>query len=144
MRYVVLKSNISLLEKKSRLDYIQKVTNMYYIPYDIQGGIEYISIPPSMNDCLLIIGHNKDVKSYMLRNIIPEKNVVIVSCKFDIKKKIKSIKNIYVTYDEYGKTDYYDGKEWNLFFDISKEELKLINSNGDFLERIKKYFRRIV
>ena len=144
MRYVVLKSNISLFEKKSRLDYIQKVTNMYYISYDIQGGIEYISIPPSMNDCLFIIGHNKDVKSYMLRNIILEKNVVIVSCKFDIKKKLKRSKNIYVTYDEYGKTDYYDGKEWNLFFDVSKEELKLINSNGDFLERIKKYFRRIV
>lgn len=143
MRYIILKKNISSEEKKSRKKYIENVTNMYFIPCEIEDGIEFKSIPSSMINCLFIVGHNFSVKNYLLNNFIQEDTIVIVSCVFNIDYSIKKEKNIYVSYDNFGITYYYDGKDWNLNFVISEEELKIINSNGTFLERVEKYFRRI-
>lgn len=144
MRYIILNKKISMEEIKSRKKYIEKVTNMYFIPYKIEGGIEFKSIPLSTIDCLLIIGHNLNVKRYLEYNNILEKNIVIVSCSFSIDNRMKEDKNIYVSYDLTGRTNYYNGKQWNLDFYVSKEELKIINSIGTFMERVKKYFRRII
>lgn len=143
MRYIILKKKITLEEKKSRKDFIEKVTNLYFIPFEFEDRIEYISIPSSINDCLFIVGHNITVKNYLVDNYIPESNIVIVSCKFKFNTKLTRNKTIYVSYDKEGKTNYYDGKEWNLNFYISKEELKLINSSGIFIDRVKKYFRMV-
>ena len=142
MRYVILNKNIGEKEKRSRKEYIEKVTNLYFISYETEDGVEYKSIPSSINDCLFVVGHNMDVKEYLSKNTILEKNVVIVSCKFGFNTKFKKKKNIYISYNEEGITNFYDGVEWNLHFLVSKEELKLINSNGEFIDRVKKYFRR--
>lgn len=143
MRYIILNEKITQEEKKSRKDFIEKVTNLYFIPFESEGGIEYVSIPSSINDCLFIVGHNITVKNYLFDNYIPESNIVIVSCKFKLNTKLKKSKTIYVSYGNNGETNYYDGKEWNLPFYISKEELKLINSSGIFIDRVKKYFRMV-
>lgn len=143
MRYIILNKKITQEEKKSRKDFIEKVTNLYFIPFEFEDGIEYISIPSSINDCLFIVGHNIAVKNYLFNNNIPENNIVIVSCKFELNTELKENKTIYVSYDKDGETNYYDGKEWNLHFYISKEELKLINSGGTFIDRVKKYFRMV-
>lgn len=142
MRYVILNKNIGEREKYSRKEYIEKVTNLYFITYETEDGVEYKSLPSSANDCLFVVGHNIDVEEYLFKNTISEKNIVIVSCKFDFNTKFKKKKNIYISYDEDGITYFYDGIEWNLNFPVSKQELKLINSNGEFIERVKKYFRR--
>lgn len=143
MRYIILNKNITREERISRKLFIEKVTNLYFIPYMIEGGMELRSIPSSINDSLMIVGHNLSVKNYIKNNIIKEKNIIIISCKFDIEKSFKKKKNIYVSYNDKGITDYYDGTDRNLHFFVSKEELKLINSSGTFMEKVEKIFRRI-
>ena len=143
MRYIILNKNITKEEIISRKLFIERVTNLYFIPYMIEGGMELRSIPSSINDSLMIVGHNLSVNNYIKNNIIKEKNIIIISCKFDIEKSFKKNKNIYVSYNDKGITDYYDGTDRNLHFYISKEELKLINSSGTFMEKVEKIFRRI-
>lgn len=143
MRYIILNKNITKEERISRKRFIEKVTNLYFIPYMIEGGIELKSIPSSINDSLMIVGHNLSVNNYIKNNAIKEKNIIIISCKFDIEKSFKKNKNIYVSYNDEGITDYYDGTDRNLHFYVSKEELKLINSSGTFMEKVEKIFRRI-
>ena len=55
---------------------------------------------------------------------------------------IKAGKTIYLSHTNKGKTEYYDGTEWNLNFNVSKEELKIINLKGSFMEKVRKVFRR--
>lgn len=143
MRYVILNNKISKEEIKSRKKYIENVSNLYFILNKIDGGIEFNSIPPLSIDCLFIVGHNMHVHNYLNNNNIPEKNIVIVSCYFPINKKQLKENKVFVSHDEDGKTDFFDGTDWNLNFNVSKEELKLINSSGSFMERVKKYFRRV-
>ncbi len=143
MRYIILNKKITREEKKSRKEYIEKVTNLYFIPFEINDGIEYISIPSLTDDCLFIVGHNIVVNDYLSKNYIPESIIVIVSCRFRINTNLKKYKTIYVSYNDRGETNYYNGMEWNLHFYISKEELKLINSSGLFIDRVKKCFRMV-
>ena len=127
MRYIILNKNITKEERNSRKLFIEKVTNLYFIPYMIEGGMELRSIPSSINDSLMIVGHNLSVNNYIKNNTTKEKNIIIISCKFDIEKSFKKNKNIYVSYNNKGITDYYDGSDRNLHFYVSKEELKLKN-----------------
>lgn len=143
MRYIILNKNISPEETKSRRNYIEKVTNMYFISHKIDGGVEFKSVPSSIINCLFIVGHNLDVKNYLANNFIPEDNIVIVSCLFNLDCNIRKGKKVYVSFDNFGNTYYYDGTDWNLNFNVSEAELNIINSNGSFLERVEKNFRRI-
>ena len=143
MRYIILNKNISPEETKSRRNYIEKVTNMYFISHKIDGGVEIKSVPSSIINCLFIVGHNLDVKNYLANNFIPEDNIVIVSCLFNLDCNIRKGKKVYVSFDNFGNTYYYDGTDWNLNFNVSEAELNIINSNGSFLERVEKNFRRI-
>lgn len=144
MRYVILNRNISANEKSDRKKYIEKVTNLYFLPHKISGGIEFCSVPRTSIDCLFIVGHNFNVKHYLITHSISEKNIVIVSCGFSLNDIETEGKKIYSSHDDNGQTSYYDGKEWNLDFLVSKEELKIINSSGDFMERVEKIFRRVL
>ena len=144
MRYIILNKEVSNSEIESRKKYIEKATSLFFIKKRIEEGIEFCSIPSTSINCVLIVGHNKIVKEYLENNRIIEENIVVVSCFFQISKRLFNEKNVYVSYGNDGKTSYYDGTQWNLNFNISKEELKLINSYGDFINRINKYFRRIL
>lgn len=145
MRYIVLNKSISNEEINSRKKYIEKVIGLYFITQKKDEGIiEFKSIPSISIDCVLIVGHNTSVKKYLENNKILEEYIVIISCFFPLKRSLFSGKKVYVSYSEDGKTSYYDGTQWNLKFNISKEELKLINSYGNFIDRINKYFRRIM
>lgn len=144
MRYIVLNNNISDSEIISRLRFIKKITNLYFIPYKKNNYTEFVSIPADINDCLLIVGHNHNVELFLKKEKIPEKIIAIISCKVILPKTTRKNKEVYVTFKENGLTYYYDGKDWNLDFDVSENELKLINSSGDIYNRIKKYFRRII
>ena len=117
---------------------------MYFLTKKIDEGIEFRSIPSNSIDCVLIVGHNVSIIKYLDNNNVLEENIAIVSCVFNLSRYLFKGKKVYVSYGADGKTSYYDGTPWNLYFNISKEELKIINSYGDFIDRINKYFRRIL
>ena len=144
MRYIVL-SNNSLTQEEiyHRKVFIEKCVGVYFIGKPIDGGIEFTSVPSTIHDCIMIVGHNGSVKRYILSNSIPESNIAIVSCLVVLNKEITKKKNIYVSFNNEGATNFYDGKEWNLNFNISEVELKLINSSGNIMTKIEKNFRRI-
>lgn len=144
MRYIILNKSIANKEISSRKKYIEKSTGLYFITKKIEEGIEFISIPSNSIDCVLIVGHNINVEYYLSNNKIPEKNIAVVSCAFKIPMCLFKEKRVYVSYREDERTSYYDGTKWNLYFNVSKEELKIINSYGAFIDRINKYFRRIL
>ena len=68
MRYIILNKNITKEEIISRKLFIEKVTNLYFIPYMIEGGMELRSIPSSIYDSLMIVGHNLSVNNYIKNN----------------------------------------------------------------------------
>lgn len=142
MRYIILNRNVTKKELYSRKKFIEKVTGMYFIPYSMQYGIQYVSIPSNSFNYLIIVGHNGDVSKFLSEYEIDEELIAVVSCKFSIPKKIKN-KKIYVSYNNNGITDYYDGSQWMLDFKITDSELSLINSYGNILEKIDKSFKEV-
>ena len=144
MRYIILDESITNKEINSRKKYIQKATGLYFLTKKIGEGIEFRSIPSNSIDCVLIVGHNASIIKYLDNNNVLEENIAIVSCVFNLSRYLFKEKKVYVSYGADGKTSYYDGTPWNLYFNISKEEIKIINSYGDFIDRINKYFRRIL
>lgn len=143
MRYIVLSNSLTQEEIYHRKVFIEKSVGVYFISNPIDGGIEFTSIPSTLYDCIMIVGHNGSVKRYILSNSIPERNIVIVSCLVILNKTITKKKNIYVSFNNEGITNFYDGKEWNLNFNISEVELKLINGSENIMTKIEKNFRRI-
>ncbi len=143
MRYIVLSNSFTQEEIYHRKVFIEKSVGVYFISNPIDGGIEFTSIPSTLYDCVMIVGHNGSVKRYILSNSIPERNIVIVSCLVILNRTIMKKKNIYVSFNNEGITNFYDGKEWNLNFNISKAELKLINDSENIMTKIEKNFRRI-
>ena len=69
MRYIILNKNITKEERNSRKLFIEKVTNLYFIPYMIECRMELRSIPSSINDSLMIVGHNLSVNNYIKNNL---------------------------------------------------------------------------
>lgn len=143
MRYIVLSNSLTQEEIYHRKVFIEKSVGVYFISNTIDGGIEFTSFPSTLHDCIMIVGHNGSVKRYLLSNSIPERNIVIISCLVILNKAITKKKNIYVSFNNEGITNFYDGKEWNLNFNISEVELKLINGSGNIMTKIEKNFRRI-
>lgn len=144
MRYIVLNDKIKDEEIISRKLYIENITNLYFTIIKTDVGVEYISIPSSELDVLFVVGHNSSVMKYLNNNNVLEKYMVFVSCYFNINKNKYREKQVYVSYDSSGMTHYCDGKEYGLLFNISSAELKLINSSGNLIDRVNKYFRRII
>ena len=142
MRYIILNKEIREQEIADRKKYIEKTTGIKFLRYDIDGGVEFVSYPSNLYDCVIIVGHNDMVTNYINTKEIPEKNIAIISCTIIFNERIKKNKNIYVSFNTNKKTPYYNGKEWNLNFDISKEELQMINDVGNIMDRIQKSFRR--
>ena len=138
MRYIVLSNSITQEEIYHRKVFIEKSVGVYFIGKPIDGGVEFTSIPSTLHDCIMIVGHNGSVKRYISSNSIPESNIAIVSCLVILNKKITKKKNIYVSFNSEGYTNFYDGKEWNLNFNISEVELKLINGSGNIMTKIEK------
>lgn len=143
MRYIVLSNSLTQEEIYHRKVFIEKSVGVYFISKPIDGGIEITSFPSTLHDCIIVVGHNGSVKRYILSNSIPERNIVIVSCLVILNKVITKKKNIYVSFNNEGITNFYDGKEWNLNFNISEAELKLINGSENIMTKIEKNFRRI-
>lgn len=143
MRYIVLSNSLTQEEIYHRKVFIEKSVGVYFISKPIDGGIEFTSFPSTLHGCIIVVGHNGSVKRYILSNSIPERNIVIVSCLVILNKVITKKKNIYVSFNNEGITNFYDGKEWNLNFNISEAELKLINGSENIMTKIEKNFRRI-
>ena len=80
MRYIVLSNSFTQEEIYHRKVFIEKSVGVYFISNPIDGGIEFTSIPSTLYDCVMIVGHNGSAKRYILSNSIPERNIVIVSC----------------------------------------------------------------
>lgn len=88
MRYIVLSNGLTQEEIYHRKVFIEKSVGVYFISKPIYGGIEFTSIPSILYDCIMIVGHNCNVKRYILSNSIPERNIVIVSCLVIFNKTI--------------------------------------------------------
>ena len=143
MKYIILNSKISENEISSRKKYIEKVTRAYFLLNKTTEGIELVSFPSTLFDCVIIVGHNGDVKHYINTHQINEKNIVLVTCGISNIDEIMKDKNIYVSFDEEGKTRKYDGKQYNLNFEVTKEELLLLDTSDDLMETIRTTFRRV-
>lgn len=143
MRYIILNNKISENEIKSRRKLIEKATGVYFSVKKNCEGIEFNSFPSTIHDCVILVGHNNKIYNYLKYNKIKENNIVIISCFFKINKSILKGKKVFVSYGADKKTYYYDGEEWNLDFLVSKEELEILNNEGEMMDRIRKSFRRL-
>ena len=96
MRYIVLSNSITQEEIYHRKVFIEKSVGVYFIGKPIDGGVEFTSIPSTLHDCIMIVGHNGSVKRYISSNSIPESNIAIVSCLVILNKKITKKESFYL------------------------------------------------
>ena len=123
MRYIVLdkRNSKEILERKK---YVEQTFNIYIILKKNVDYAEWVSIPESDIDLLMIVGHCDKVYNYLKNNKINEKNIVLVTCLLGKLKDFKiTNKNIYISKNKNGYTDVFDGKNWNFNFDISESSL---------------------
>ncbi len=147
MRYIVLglnKNNIKEIVERKR--YIEHTFGLYALPFYGKNYVEFKSIPLTEFDLLMIIGHNYLVYDYLSSNKPSENNLVLVTCYTGIiKKLVLQNKNVYVSKNENGYTQLYNGSEWNINFKISDSELELYNSDNksNLTDRLNETFERV-
>lgn len=142
MRYVILKSNISLKEKKARQEYLYDIFKIYFMPFCYKTHSELKSIPFNFGDTIFIYGHNEQVYRYLLNNKIKETNIVLITCYFGRLTKIRlENKNMFYTEEI---TDRFNGEEYGFDFEITNSEINLYNCPYSSIEdKIKYSFKRI-
>jgi hypothetical protein len=147
MRYIVLGLNRkNMKEIVERKRYIEHTFGLYVIPFYNKQYVEFKSIPLTECDLLMIIGHNYLVYDYLNSNKPSENNIVLVTCYTGIiKQLLLPNKKVYVSKNEDGYTQLYNGAEWNINFKISDSELELYNSDNKFnlTNRLEESFERV-
>lgn len=147
MRYIVLglnKNNIKEIVERKK--YIEHTFGLYILPFYGKNYVEFRSIPLIEYDLLMIIGHDRLVYDYLISNKFSENNLVLVTCYTNvIKKLVFPNKKVYISKNENGYTQLYNGSEWNINFKISDSELELYNSDNrsDLIDRLNETFERV-
>ena len=153
MRYIIINSKLNRekleRETSNRIKYIREVFGLYMIVNnntDYDKGIVLLD-PIFLKDDIdyfFIVGHNRSVYDYIMKNIdnIQEANLVLVCCSIDPIDKLKlKNKEIYISKNVDGLTDCFNGKEWGFSFDISFSEIDLYNNRKlDVSDNIKRSF----
>ena len=132
-----------------RLKYLFDCFKLYFkikFPQN-QNFIELSSIPPTALDCLIIYGHNKSVKHYLLemKAHIPEQNIIIITCENGINIKELCLQN-HIVFLSKQRLNHFslllDGPTYNMKFNPTESELLLYNSpkNKELFSRLKSSF----
>ena len=125
MRYIILKSNISLKELKSRQEYLYDVFKVYTIPFCYNSYTELRSIPDNYGNVIFVNGHNNQVYKFLMKEKPKEHDIVMITCYQGLVKKINfADKNMFFTNTV---TDILNGKEYGFDFEITNSELDLYN-----------------
>lgn len=125
MRYIILKSNVSFKELKSRQEYLYDVFKIYTLPFYYDNCIELKSIPENYGDVVFINGHNNQVYNFLNVKEPKEHDIVMITCYYGLIKKIKfSGKDMFFTSSI---TDTLNGKEYGFDFEITNSEIDLYN-----------------
>ena len=142
MRYVILKSNISYREIKSRQEYLYDIFKVYTIPFYSKDSLELKSMLESTYDVLFVCGHNNQVLDYLEKNIPVESNVVLITCYIGPIRQLKlRDKNIFYTSKI---TDIISGEEYGFNYDVTYEEINFYNCKKVLLEeKLSECFERI-
>ena len=132
MRYLLATSLAG--ETTSRINYLQEIFHLYFIPRRQQGD-NFISLLPVGTvdpSILFIAGHNWSVYQFLHDNgsDLPENTLVLITC---ISREFRSVlpkhKTIFATNPlSGGSTPILNGYEFNFGFDISEAELKFYNN----------------
>lgn len=139
MKYLFMKSEEDT--KKSRMEYLFDVFNIYTLSKEDENFIILEGFPFNYIDVFFIIGHEKLVYEYLKKNFeyIEERNIVIITCNPGLFKKFMGKgKNIFVSKNKYGITQTYEGGKWGFEFDISDSELDFYNSkNTNIMQKLR-------
>lgn len=139
MKYLFMKSEEDT--KKSRMEYLFDVFNIYTLSKEDENFIILEGFPFNYIDVFFIIGHEKLVYEYLKKNFnsIGEKNVAIITCYPKMFKEFKAKgKNIFVSKSDNGITRTYEGNKWGFEFNISDSELDFYNnSNSNIMEKLR-------
>lgn len=138
MRYLISKKQQN--SKRARQIYIYEAFHLFTL--EKKQNSDFIVLecfPFDYVDILFIVGHDKDVFKYIKDNlrVIPENNIVIISCNSKLFKKLPGInKKIYIPKecksDEIVKI--YDGSKWGFDFNITDCEIDIYNDHEKNIE----------
>lgn len=145
MRYLL--QNVFSNEIPYRMNFLFHCFHLYFkrFPPGRDNFIEFVSLPPSTLDCLMIYGHNRDVNQYLLQTHIPEKNIVIITCEKGVRISNLTNQNHTIFLSKQigdGFSLLLDGNTYNMNFNPTKSELLLYNTSRDMdiLSRLNKSF----
>lgn len=147
MRYVILNEFIN--QWHERKQYVFSTLKLW--TYLNKSDSEYVltSIPSTSLDILFIVGHNSSVYRYLKqnKNTILEKKIVIITCNknYNYSSVIPPDKSIYICkQNSSGIADLFEGKQYNLQFDVTESELLFLNcKEPDIHQKIRNCFSRI-
>ncbi len=128
-----------------RCQYLYKIFNLWFVK---TGTIECFDVLESFpfennRDILLVYGHNYEITHLFFRQpqLIPEKNIFIISCNASYSLKNR---NIFLAPQKDDRLPLLCGDEFNFGFDVSEVELKLYNSREvNFMKKLTSLFDKI-
>jgi len=144
MRYLIHESQLN--EARARCEYLYDVFKLYFLPGKPEGSYTpFVPVGDSGEDILFITGHTDCVHAYLNTYLdsIPEKRIVITSCRGKSFSKYTKKKTIYVPDIQKEYCDIRDGRAYGFDFKISDAELDFYNSSGTTETRLEKAYTRL-
>ncbi len=140
---IVYLSGLTPKEIKSRTKYLYDTFHLYFAYCNRNGFYEFVSIPSTINDSIIIYGHNNLVNLYLRDSDIQEKNIYLITCNYDFIIKFRN-KNAFISKLDGNSTNLYDGKDYGFDFPITESELIMYNNkNLKFDEQMNLAFERV-
>lgn len=131
MRYFIHKDFIK--ELAARQNYLYETLLIWSIPYKYnQDFIVLNSIPEDCIDVCFLIGHNYNIKNFILNNDICEKNIVAITCdgQANFSKLNLRGKKLYLTHqDSHKSAPLFRGSEYGFDFNLTKSEILFYRSS---------------
>lgn len=125
MRYFIHKNFIN--ELNSRQNYLYETLSIWCIPFKYNKDFIVLnSIPKNCLDVCFLVGHNYDIKNFILNNDIYEKNIVAITCdgKANFNKLNLRRKKLYLSHqDSNNLAPLFRGKEYGFDFNLTESEI---------------------
>ena len=144
MRYLLHASQS--FEIPNRQPYLYKVFHLYFLPRKPErNNIPLVPLGKCDLDILFITGHTDKVNDYLENMIqtIPEKTIVITSCKGSAFQKYAASKNIFVPKQKTPFCEIHDGAPYGFGFKISDPELDFYNAKGSIEDKLLSVYYRL-
>ncbi len=143
MRYILFERSEEL-SVMDRLNYLNTITDMYFYFRQERDRLIFISIPSVCEDICFLVGHQNVIEEYLIKNIINEGILIIVSCNVKRKWEKQNVvgKTVYLCKQEDDKAPLLSGKEFGFKFDLTESELQLFRApkSINLIDRIDRAF----